>query len=201
MVIYKITNIITNKIYVGKDEANSPSYMGSGKWLIHSINKYGIKNFTKEILEVCKNSTHLTNREKVWIKKLNANNPQIGYNLTDGGNGGNTYKYKTTEEMILIKKKISDAGIGKKPWNNGTKGLYSYEDMYGKEKADALKKHKSFTASNHSHTKESKEKMSLSRKGKRIGVRWINNGISTKQLLPGYDVPNGWELGRIKKIK
>ena len=47
MIIYKITNLITNKFYVGKDETNTPTYMGSGKWIKNSINKHGIKKLFK----------------------------------------------------------------------------------------------------------------------------------------------------------
>ena len=108
MVVYKITNLITNKFYVGKDEGNSSDYMGSGKWIKNSINKHGIENFSKEILEVCNDSDHLIIQERFWIKELDANNPDVGYNLTDGGDGGNTFKYKTEEEMVAIKKKISE---------------------------------------------------------------------------------------------
>jgi group I intron endonuclease len=199
MVIYKITNLITNKIYVGKDELNSSTYMGSGKWIRRSINKHGIENFKKEIIETCKNPIHLTEREIYWIKKLDATNPKIGYNITDGGNGGNTYKYKTEEELNLIKKKISESGKGRDSWNAGTKGLYTYEDLYGKEKAEYLKKIKIEISSKRKHTEKTKTLMSEQRKGKGIGVRWINNGKETKQLLPNTELPSGWFFGR--KIK
>ena len=131
MIIYKITNLITNKFYVGKDETNTPTYMGSGKWIKNSANKHGIENFSKEILEVCNDSDHLAEREMFWIKKLNTNNPVVGYNLTDGGDGGNTYKYKTEEEMANIKNKISEAGKGR-----------VFSDEHRKKLSEAAKRRK-----------------------------------------------------------
>lgn len=196
MIIYKTTNLITNKIYIGKDESNNPMYIGSGKWLNRSIKKYGVENFKKEILEVCNDSNHLEEQERFWIKKLNSTNPTIGYNITDGRSGGNTYRYKTEEELNLIKKKISESGKGRTSWNDGTKGLYSYEDLYGEEKANSLREIKRNKSLGRRHTEESKAIMSKKRKGQRIGVRWINNRIETKQLLPNNELPSGWYFGR-----
>ena len=52
-VIYKTTNLINKKIYVGKDEFNNPDYYGSGKLLHQAITKYGKENFIKDIIETC----------------------------------------------------------------------------------------------------------------------------------------------------
>jgi hypothetical protein len=49
MIIYKTTNLINGKMYVGQDSHNNPLYLGSGKVLGLAIEKYGIENFKKEI--------------------------------------------------------------------------------------------------------------------------------------------------------
>ena len=44
-VIYKTTNLITGKIYVGQDSRDNPQYLGSGIILSYAIKKYGKENF------------------------------------------------------------------------------------------------------------------------------------------------------------
>lgn len=73
MVIYKTTNLVNEKFYVGKDIKNNPNYLGSGLILKNAINKYGIENFKKEILELRK--------EKKTIKEI-ANLVSIGVHKT-----------------------------------------------------------------------------------------------------------------------
>lgn len=51
MVIYKITNTINGKIYIGKQSNRNKKYMGSGKWIKRAIKKYGRSNFIKEIID------------------------------------------------------------------------------------------------------------------------------------------------------
>ena len=58
----------------------------------------------------------LNQKEIYWIDKYNSYNREYGYNLTKGGDGGNTYLCKTPEELQEIKDKISKSNSGK---NNG----------------------------------------------------------------------------------
>ncbi len=85
MIIYKTTNLINGKIYIGLTTKNNLKYIGSGSTLIKAIKKYGKENFQKEIIEYCKSFKDLCEREIYWIKKLDSRNPKIGYNLTIGG--------------------------------------------------------------------------------------------------------------------
>lgn len=87
MQIYKIINSINGKIYVGQDSSDRPDYFGSGKLIRLAIKKYGIENFRKEILETCQSREEMQNREIFWIKKLNAIDKNVGYNIRLGGEG------------------------------------------------------------------------------------------------------------------
>lgn len=110
MIIYKTTNLINNKIYIGQDSKNNPEYLGSGTLLKRSIEKYGKENFIKEILEHCETRQELNEKEIYWIKYHRENNYEL-YNITDGGSGGDTYKNNPNLPQIL--KSISDAIIEK----------------------------------------------------------------------------------------
>jgi group I intron endonuclease len=104
-VVYKTTNLINGKFYVGRDSRNCSTYKGSGKLLWAAIRKYGWHNFEKTILEHCSSKEHLDEREKFWIKELDATNKDIAYNISPGGIWGGRVGYKLSEET---KNKISD---------------------------------------------------------------------------------------------
>ena len=71
--IYRITNNLNNKVYIGKRTSKVPpdkdtNYLGSGKLIKRAIEKYGKENFTKEIVEICTKES-LSNREKYYIER------------------------------------------------------------------------------------------------------------------------------------
>jgi len=88
MIIYKITNLLNNKIYIGQDKNNNPSYFGSGKAIMSAIKKYGKKYFIKEILSVCENVDDMNEKEIYWISFFNSTDKKIGYNISKGGKEG-----------------------------------------------------------------------------------------------------------------
>jgi hypothetical protein len=114
LIIYKITNLVNNKIYIGKDKYNNPNYFGSGKNIRRSIKKYGKENFKKEILEFCIDYNDQNIKEKYWISKLNSRNENIGYNISEGGDWGDILSTHPDRQNII--KKISDASI--KMWRD-----------------------------------------------------------------------------------
>jgi hypothetical protein len=86
-VIFKITNLINSKIYIGKSSNDRTQYFGSGKAIKAAIEKYGKHNFTKEILDTANTLSELNSKEKYWISKYRSYDPLIGYNRSLGGDG------------------------------------------------------------------------------------------------------------------
>lgn len=123
MIVYKTTNLITKKIYVGVTSKDDPGYLGSGKTLNKAIKKYGKENFVRETLEECYSEKELFEREIFWIKELKSKGSN-GYNLTDGGMGilnpTKEVRKKISKSLTgriqseETKRKIAEANIGKK---------------------------------------------------------------------------------------
>lgn len=116
MFIYKVTNLVNGKIYIGKDSKNKKNYFGSGILIKKAIEKYGKENFKKEIIEYCKNGKELNDKETFWIKKLKSYNLSIGYNLTFGGDGFshgilNPVHNPEVKEKIIKKLKINNGSF------------------------------------------------------------------------------------------
>jgi hypothetical protein len=107
MVIYKTTNLINKKIYVGKSLKNKNSYMGSGTLLNKAMKKYGKDNFIKEIIDYADTLEELNAKEIYWIEKLNSTEQKIGYNIAKGGTGGNTLDNHPDKLKILKKARES----------------------------------------------------------------------------------------------
>jgi hypothetical protein len=128
MQIYKITNLVNNKIYIGKDTTSDPNYFGSGLLINRSLTKYGKENFIKEIIDTTDDYDELSKKEIYWIEKYNSTHLEIGYNISSGGDGGDTLS--NHPNLDLIKEKIS---------KNSPKKGKTYEEAFGLEKSNDYK--------------------------------------------------------------
>lgn len=182
MIIYKTTNLINQKFYVGKDTHNNPNYYGSGKRLKLAIQKYGLENFRKEIIEVCNTLEELNAREKFWIKELNAINE--GYNISLGGDGGDTISNNPRKKEIG--KKISESNKGRSIGKTNSKEtrekiskalkgkfLGNKNPNYGKNHTDEAKDKIRKKALGRVVSDETRKKLSIKNKGKK-GFVWTD---------------------------
>ena len=124
--VYKITNLINGKIYVGKDRFNNPKYMGSGKILKMAYKKYGISNFKKEIICFCKDEDEYNEKEIYYIKEYNTFAPN-GYNINVGGKGGDNFKHHPDQSKVKnVFKKLKESNIGRKASDETRKKMSEY---------------------------------------------------------------------------
>lgn len=174
MYIYKVTNTINGKIYIGlctNQPHESEDYLGSGVLILKAISKYGKENFRKEILEQgIENIQKLNEREIFWIEKHNSIDRNVGYNISEGGSGTKGVK-KTLEE----KERLRNLNLGKKQSTETiekrakkTRGLKRTEET--RRKISTYYKNKFSDPSSHpmygkKHSEETRKKMSESHKG------------------------------------
>ncbi len=124
--IYKTTNLINGKIYIGQRKGNiekSKGYYGSGIIFKKAIKKYGKNSFIKEILCTCKDLDESNKKEIYFIKYYKDQNYSL-YNIENGGN----CKGKFSKEQLI---KMSDNHTGEKSFFYGRRGREALN--YGKK--------------------------------------------------------------------
>ena len=207
--IYKITNKLNGKIYIGKHQTKdlNDGYMGSGKILKHAIDKHGLENFTKEILFQFDNEDDMNAKEAELITEEFVKE-STNYNLCPGGNGG--FGYINANKMNIhafsnsdIQKVLSKKGVEKKKLLNSD---IEWRTKYSNNMSKSLRGRKA-TFSGKTHTEETKEKISKSLSGNcngiknsQFGTMWITNGQENKKIKKDIDIiPEGWYKGRVIK--
>jgi protein subunit release factor A len=97
MIIYKLQQQKTNKVYVGYSVNDNPNNFGSGKYIRRAVKDFGTISFNREVLEVFKDNDSLGDilkRVEYWINKFKSDNPKYGFN-------------ETVQELIPQKKKLT----------------------------------------------------------------------------------------------
>lgn len=187
--VYQIRNLINNKVYVGsavdinRRKREHYAQLSKGKHcnqkLQNAYNKYGVENFSFEIVESVEDPQQLISREQYYIDKFNAVNE--GYNICPIA--GNTLGVYPSNES---RQKMSEAhkGVGKgipkseehkkkisKSVSNSIKG--ENNPFYGKHHSEETKKKIRDKVSGEKHhaygkhlSEEHKRKISLANKGK-----------------------------------
>lgn len=109
--VYKITNLVNSKFYIGVHSTSDieDGYMGSGLVLKNAIQKYGISNFSREILFHCNTRKEAFEKERELVN-IDLIKDHLSYNLAFGGSGG-TYKSigKIKRQQLKDEIFVSDA--------------------------------------------------------------------------------------------
>jgi len=169
MVIYKTTNSINGKYYIGKQVAYTKSYLGSGTALKNAIKKYGKDNFTKSILEECSSQKELQTRELWWLDKTSAVTDKKSYNLVRETSANKHRSYDDPEyrrKMSASLKKTLNTEESKRRLRiqNGGKN----NPMYGKQRPESFKQLVSKTHTGKIVSEKTKEKLRIIRTGSKM---------------------------------
>jgi hypothetical protein len=200
--IYKITNLINNKIYIGKHKTldKNDSYFGSGSLLKNAILKYGINNFKKEIVFECLSEEEMENREEEivnedFVARLDT------YNIQIGGGGGWNHINKDEKKKKEVYKLSRKAFLEKLKDEN-------YKKEYKQKVLNGLKLYFSAntgTFLGKKHKEESKRKIGektkklIGEKNSQYNTCWITKNKINKKIknnqLNDY-LNQGWSKGR-----
>lgn len=175
VIIYKTTNVINGKIYVGKlENERKKTYLGSGKLYSRAEKKYGKENFRRVTIDSDEDRNELCIKEIFWIDFYDARNSAVGYNIQPGGEGshlvGEKHPMFGKHQSEESKRKNSESHKGKTPWNKGiktgpsskeTKQKQSIALKGRKQSAESIKK-RTESRKEYSHSEETRLKISKS---------------------------------------
>jgi len=208
--IYKVTNQINGKFYIGSHKTKDlgDGYIGSGKYLKYSQGKHGIENFKKEILFV------FDTPEEMYAKEAEIVNEDFlatenTYNLKIGGYGGWDFNNQNIDSNEMARRgKIGQEK--QREWLIETHGvdhvskLPEVKEKISKRMSNVYPKGTtwcSFAGKQHSDEVKRKigEKNSKHQTGSgnsQFGTMWITNGVENKKVKKDSIIPVGYSKGR-----
>lgn len=216
--LYQTTNLINGKIYIGVHKTSNleDGYMGSGKVLNYAIEKYGIENFRKDILEFFDTANEMFAREKEIVTEEFLLREDT-YNLKHGGHGGFDYVNKVTDSSAKSKAGMLgyEASV-----RSGKRKQFTREDVLKAVSALKLKRLldpefaeqqriNSLTARIKAITPEVKAKRKETYKkikhqqgaaNSQFGTMWVTNGVTNKKIKSTDLIPEGWRKGRKMRL-
>lgn len=189
--IYTITNKINGKVYVGKTKnlkdrwENHCSNVGKKRRpLYDGMLHYGIDNFVMEVVDTT-TEDKIDELEKNWIEKLDTIN--TGYNLTEGGTGGDTFSNRTTQSKNGTREKLSEISkkyaasseyiqklrdAGNRLWKDETYVKRVKENHLKAVSSEKYKQHQSIKMKEVISSPEMRKKWSDVKRGK-LNSRWL----------------------------
>lgn len=202
--LYEIRNNINGKIYIGvhKTKVLDDGYMGSGSIITRAIEKHGVENFTKTILEYFETQEEMFEREKEIVNEEFLNREDT-YNLRRGGLGGFDY---INSNQINLYGRNGQIGFGGSNLQLGRDRIRTIEDSAKISKSLKEKYRMGFINpfTGKTHSEETRNKISkissvsqLGEKNSQFGSMWITNGTENKKIKKTDFIPEGWNKGRV----
>lgn len=202
--IYKITNLINNRIYIGRHQTRNldDGYMGSGQVIKQAILKYGKENFKKEYLyfldtekEMFQKEAELLTRdfigkEEVYNIRIESEPKETFVSLRDRSHNNRGNCRKIGNYGFLVRPKITEEYRNKV--SIGLKAKWASQEFHW---------------TGRKHTEESKRKTgeanSIKQKGSKnsqFGTCWITKENTNKKIkkeeVEMY-TSSGWKKGRV----
>jgi len=138
--IYRLTNLIDGKIYVGKhqtvDLAIDDGYIASGSYVNAAIRKHGIENFKRDVIFVFDDEKEMEAKEREIVDETFVSRKDT-YNLVVGGQGGKIALYEGHPKYDEIRRKIGDAHRGRSLSREHRKAIG--DSQRGKKRNDETK--------------------------------------------------------------
>ena len=191
--IYKTTNKLNDKIYIGQKKSDiflENKYLGSGKYLKHAINKYGAENFTVDFVDKADSREQLSKLEIYYIALYNSTDKTIGYNIAKGGIGGGEVYVNNGMKNEFISKKNLDQYLAE-GWQLGMlpgRIEINHSPTRGNSISKALK-----------GKPKTREQVEKHRQALKAAKRhWYTTGVPNQNLLLPENVvpPQGYFLGK-----
>ena len=177
--VYKTTNLVTNEYYVGvhKTPDLNDRYFGSGTLISLSIQKYGKKNFRKEILFIFENESDAYLKEGQIVDEKMIADPRC-LNVRTGG----LWNQGIKEEL---RKKMRERNLGKK-----------HSDETRKKMSAAHQRNRGFPRY---YSPEKREELKFRNRKSAQGFTWITKDkINLRRRKTEIDpyLVEGWKVGR-----
>lgn len=189
-VIYKITNMINGKCYIGQTVTGFDRRYSSGLYNTHnehlkySIEKYGIENFEiVKIFDVAFSKEELDIKECMYIKIFDSMNPNKGYNKSTGGaNPLPSEESKIKRSKSLMGHFVSEET--KQKISEKAKLRTSEENpFYGKQHSDETKEKIGKANKGRKWSDDARRKMSEDRKGRKSPMEGKHHSEETKRKI------------------
>jgi hypothetical protein len=195
--IYKTTNLLNGKYYVGMHSTSNmkDGYLGSGTRLRRAIRKYGKENFRLEILEFFDSREALVLREKELVNEALLKD-EMCMNLKPGGSGGfcneeHAYKYHAAGGK-RVRQLLSEKHCNK------LKTDAAYKEWYlSKCKGNNYWKGKKHSIETIVRMKEKKAGFGTGESNSQFGTCWITDGLRNRKIKKTDLLPHGWKYGRV----